>query len=172
MMNDRVDRPRRPVASFVTAAADRENRSMLAAFPSLRPLPCTGATLAAVVLSACATVAPPTPRPAAPAATPRLDVAAYQAMIVDARTLRAPRSAEVSPPEVKTRELTRALRGTAYVDVELGRLDDAEALYVRCLALDPNDAKAAGELRYVRAQQSKRISRPPAPSNPSSTSLQ
>jgi len=73
----------------------------------------------------------------------------------------AEQGAELSPPEVKTKELTRALRGTAYADVELGKFDEAAALYERCLALDPQDARAARELQYVHAQQAKQISRAP-----------
>jgi len=43
----------------------------------------------------------------------------------------------------------RALRGEGFVLVELGRLDEAEKRYRRCLELDPNDRTAAGELRYI-----------------------
>ena len=75
---------------------------------------------------------------------------------------RAEKGADLSPPEMKTRELTRALRGTGYVDIELGKFDEAAALYERCLALDPQDAKAASELQYVHAQQARQISRAPA----------
>ena len=46
-------------------------------------------------------------------------------------------------------ELARALRGIGYVDVELGKLDEAEALYRRCLEIDAGDQKAQGELGYV-----------------------
>lgn len=73
---------------------------------------------------------------------------------------RAEQAAEVSPPQSKTSELGHALCGSAYADVELGKFDDAVALYERCLAIDPGDTKAAAELRYVRAQQTSRISRP------------
>ncbi len=60
-----------------------------------------------------------------------------------------------SPDDLKVSELTRALRGIGYVDVELGRLDEAEAMYRQCLGLDPNDEKARGELGYVLAQRAR-----------------
>ncbi len=43
----------------------------------------------------------------------------------------------------------RAWRGEAFVMVELGKLDDAESLYQRCLQLDPRDEKALHELQYI-----------------------
>jgi len=55
----------------------------------------------------------------------------------------------------KNAELGRALRGKGFVLVELGRLDEAEAMYRRCLALDPADKKAMNELRYVQSRQQK-----------------
>jgi tetratricopeptide (TPR) repeat protein len=55
--------------------------------------------------------------------------------------------------EHKNAELGRALRGKGYVLVELGRLDEAEAMYRRCLALDPADRKAMNELRYVQQRR-------------------
>jgi tetratricopeptide (TPR) repeat protein len=57
--------------------------------------------------------------------------------------------------ERKNAELGRALRGKGFVLVELGRLDEAEAMYRRCLALDPADKKAMNELRYVQSRQQK-----------------
>jgi tetratricopeptide (TPR) repeat protein len=57
--------------------------------------------------------------------------------------------------ERKNAELGRALRGKGYVLVELGRLDEAEAMYRRCLALDPADRKAMNELRDVQSRQQK-----------------
>ena len=53
----------------------------------------------------------------------------------------------------KTTDLTRAWRGQAYCLVEQGRLDDAEALYNKCLALNPNDAKAQAELKYIKSKR-------------------
>jgi tetratricopeptide (TPR) repeat protein len=60
---------------------------------------------------------------------------------------------ESTPQEHKTTELGRALRGKGFVLVELGKLDEAEAMYRRCLALDPADTKAANELRYVQSRR-------------------
>ena len=53
-------------------------------------------------------------------------------------------------------ELGLALRGIGYVDVELGKLDEAEAAYRRCIEIDANDRQAKAELGYVlnlRAEQ-------------------
>ncbi len=53
-------------------------------------------------------------------------------------------------PEDKAYTLAVARRGSGYVFVELDRLDEAEEKYLQCLATDPNDVKARGELEYVR----------------------
>jgi tetratricopeptide (TPR) repeat protein len=45
--------------------------------------------------------------------------------------------------------LTRALRGQGFVLIETGELGKAEKLYRRCLQLDPNDAGAKHELKYI-----------------------
>ncbi len=58
-----------------------------------------------------------------------------------------------SDESTKTADLTRARRGQAYCLVEQGRLDDTEKLYKKCLALDPSDAKAKGELQYIKAKR-------------------
>jgi tetratricopeptide (TPR) repeat protein len=44
-------------------------------------------------------------------------------------------------------------RGQAYCLVEQGRLDDAETLYNKCLALDPSDTKAQAEIRYIKSKR-------------------
>ncbi|WP_439892923.1 tetratricopeptide repeat protein (plasmid) [Ralstonia sp. 25C] len=62
---------------------------------------------------------------------------------------------EFSAPNIKNTELARAWRGLAYVYVEQNRLDEAEALYRKCLELDANDTRAASELRYLQAQRAK-----------------
>jgi tetratricopeptide (TPR) repeat protein len=49
----------------------------------------------------------------------------------------------------------RAARGKGYSLIELGRLDEAEAIYRKRLADDPKDEKAAGELRYIEQQRTK-----------------
>jgi tetratricopeptide (TPR) repeat protein len=50
---------------------------------------------------------------------------------------------------LKTEKLTRALRGKAFVLTELGRLDESEALYKRCLSMNPDDGMARHELDYI-----------------------
>ena len=62
---------------------------------------------------------------------------------------RAEAAKEFAGPGQANAELGRALRGMAYVDVELGKLDEAEALYRRCLEIDARDQKAQAELGYV-----------------------
>ncbi len=64
-------------------------------------------------------------------------------------------AAEFSPDALKTGETTRALRGTGYSLTELGRYDESEAAYRKCLQLDPRDRVAEQELRYVAAQRAK-----------------
>jgi tetratricopeptide (TPR) repeat protein len=61
-----------------------------------------------------------------------------------------------SPPVMKNDELARAWRGIAFVYAETGKLDEAEALYHRCLELNANDQRAAAELRYVRGLRAQR----------------
>jgi tetratricopeptide (TPR) repeat protein len=58
-----------------------------------------------------------------------------------------------SDESTRTTDLTRAWRGQAYCLVEQGRLDDAEKLYQKCLALDPSDAKAKAELQYIKSKR-------------------
>lgn len=55
--------------------------------------------------------------------------------------------------ERRNAELGRALRGKGFALVELGRLDEAEAMYRRCLEIDPADRKATNELRYVQQRR-------------------
>ncbi len=43
----------------------------------------------------------------------------------------------------------RALRGQAFVLVELGKIDDAEHLYKKCLEIDPRDQNALHELQCI-----------------------
>jgi len=62
---------------------------------------------------------------------------------------------EFSPSNVRDAELGRAWRGMGFVYVELNRLDDAEAMYRKCLELDKNDAAAMRELRYVQSVKAK-----------------
>lgn len=52
-------------------------------------------------------------------------------------------------------EQSLAWRCMGYALTELGRLDESEALYRKCLEVDPNDAKAKSELSYIAAQRRK-----------------
>jgi len=58
-----------------------------------------------------------------------------------------------SDDATKTSDLTRAWRGQGYCLVEEGRLDEAEKLYRKCLELDPSDAKAKGEIEYIKEKR-------------------
>jgi len=64
--------------------------------------------------------------------------------------------------EAKTKLLTRAWRGQAYVLTEQGKLDESEALYRKCLELNPNDGNAKRELEYIASLRAK-TTPPPAP---------
>lgn len=61
----------------------------------------------------------------------------------------------VSPDEMKTIDLGRALRGQGFVLSELGRFDEAEAIFKHCLELDKDDTMAASELVYIEQQRAK-----------------
>lgn len=69
---------------------------------------------------------------------------------------RAEEAAEASGPD-RARDLGRAWFGIAYVMVELGRWDDAEALLQKCLKLDPNNVNAKSELEYIKKNRPKSI---------------
>lgn len=65
-------------------------------------------------------------------------------------------NAEFEPDGLqKTADTTRAWRGQGYCLVEEGKLDRAEEMYQKCLARDPHDDKAKGELRYIRGIRAK-----------------
>jgi tetratricopeptide (TPR) repeat protein len=66
---------------------------------------------------------------------------------------------DFSPQDAKTMELTRALRGSGYVLIELGRLDKAEDVYRRCLELDASDSRARNQLQYIQSIRTKAPSR-------------
>jgi hypothetical protein len=55
-----------------------------------------------------------------------------------------------SDDATKTVNLTRAWRGEGYCLVEQGKMNEAEAMYRKCLTLDPNDSRAKGELEYIQ----------------------
>jgi len=64
-------------------------------------------------------------------------------------------AAAFSLADQKVSDSTRAKRGLGYALVELNRIDEAEAKYKECLALDANDKKAQQELDYVRSLKAK-----------------
>lgn len=59
-----------------------------------------------------------------------------------------------SPDDVEISELTRALRGSGYSLIELGRLDEAESKYYECLEIDKNDEISQRQLAYIKAVRS------------------
>jgi tetratricopeptide (TPR) repeat protein len=58
-------------------------------------------------------------------------------------------------PERRDYERCVAFRGIGYDLVELGRLDDAEAAYRKCLAIIPDEPKSLGEIEYIKDQRKK-----------------
>lgn len=68
---------------------------------------------------------------------------------------RAVADATFSPEAAKSFEQGRALRGVGFVLIEKGKLDEAEAMFRQALTLNPNDATAKGELRYIEDQRAK-----------------
>lgn len=60
---------------------------------------------------------------------------------------------DFSTPESKDRVLGVALRGKGYVLTEMGRLDDAQAVYQQCLELNADDKAARAELQYVQSRR-------------------
>jgi len=76
---------------------------------------------------------------------------------------------EFSPPEVMKAELGRALRGQAYVRIELNQLDEAEKLYTQCLELNKDDRMAQGQLRYIAGLRTRRSDAATAPPDAASS---
>lgn len=68
---------------------------------------------------------------------------------------RAAGAAEMAPDKLRSMQLLRAWRGMGFTKIEMGELDEAEALMRKCLALDPNDAGAKRELDYIAEQRAK-----------------
>jgi tetratricopeptide (TPR) repeat protein len=58
-------------------------------------------------------------------------------------------SALTPDPKVSSEFKSRACRGIGYALTEMGKLDESEAKYLRCLTIDPNDQKSKGELAYI-----------------------
>jgi Tfp pilus assembly protein PilF len=67
---------------------------------------------------------------------------------------RAEAAATFSPAR---RDIERcvAFRGIGYDLVEMGRLDDAEVSYRKCLAIIPGEPKSVGEIEYINQQRKK-----------------
>ncbi|CAN7661200.1 tetratricopeptide repeat protein [Variovorax sp. LjRoot84] len=61
----------------------------------------------------------------------------------------AERLIEFSKDDERVRHQTRALRGQGFALIEMGRLDEAESRYRRCLELDAGDRRAQTELRLI-----------------------
>lgn len=72
---------------------------------------------------------------------PERSLAAYTAAATAAEKL--------TDPAQRKYELRRAWFGMGYDLVELGRLDEAEAVLRKCLAMVPDDQKIRNELNYV-----------------------
>jgi tetratricopeptide (TPR) repeat protein len=68
---------------------------------------------------------------------------------------RAEEDAGIAEPGIKPVQQGAALRCQGYALIELHRYDEAEARYRAALALDPKDAKAQNELRYISEQRAK-----------------
>ena len=60
-----------------------------------------------------------------------------------------------SPENLKHTEITRAIRGIGYCLIELGRLEEAEEEYKKCLEINENDKKALNELKYIQSLRDK-----------------
>lgn len=68
---------------------------------------------------------------------------------------RAAGFADLAPPQKIAAEHGFAWRCMGFALTEQGKLDESEALYRKCLELDPTDAKAKGELSYIAEQRRK-----------------
>ena len=63
--------------------------------------------------------------------------------------------ASLAPDSREKIERGMAWRQMGWIYVEQGDLDKGEAIYHKCLELDPNDKKAQGELGYIAEQRRK-----------------
>jgi tetratricopeptide (TPR) repeat protein len=64
-------------------------------------------------------------------------------------------AAELVDQPARQVPLSRAWRGMGFVLIEMGRLDEAEAMFRKCLERDPNDRGARSELDYIRQQRAR-----------------
>ncbi|MDT8757795.1 tetratricopeptide repeat protein [Sphingomonas psychrotolerans] len=69
---------------------------------------------------------------------------------------RAATAAALEEGDKRKRSLRRAWFGMGFDLIELGRLDEAEALFKKCLELFPDDQKVKSELDYLREQRAKK----------------
>jgi len=60
-----------------------------------------------------------------------------------------------SPPDIRNTHLTRALRGQGSTYIVMGRLDDAEKAYRKCLRIDGSDKVAARQLAFLHGLRGK-----------------
>ena len=75
--------------------------------------------------------------------------------------------AQMTEDEAGHRPLyARALRGQAFVLTEQGQLDESEALYRKCLAINPDDGGAKQELAYISGLRSRQPAHVPAEPHP------
>jgi tetratricopeptide (TPR) repeat protein len=63
--------------------------------------------------------------------------------------INAEHAADFSPETEQAAERSRALRGQGFGLIELNRLDEADAIFRKCLELDPDDNRAKNELDYI-----------------------
>lgn len=70
-------------------------------------------------------------------------------------TYRSAEAAATFTPQRRDYERCVSFRGMGYDLVELGRLDDAEAAYRKCLAIIPDEPKSLGEIEYIKEQRKK-----------------
>ena len=56
----------------------------------------------------------------------------------------------------RNKSLRRAWFGMAYDMIEMGRLDEAEALFRKCLEVSPGDQRVKDELQYIEEQKAKK----------------
>jgi len=84
---------------------------------------------------------------------------AYQAQKLWQRSYdlyaRAADAAQRQAGERKNKSLRRAWFGMAYDMIEMGRLDDAERLFRKCLEVSPGDEAVKDELDYIEQQRAK-----------------
>ncbi len=72
-------------------------------------------------------------------------------------TYRRSEAAAALSPDGADVERCVALRGIGYDLVELGKLDEAEASYRKCLVIEPNDPKSLKEIEYIQRQRKNTI---------------